>query len=143
MEHLKIALKEYGTWEWAGKDHNPQVLKYSKEIGLTWVKDDETAWCSIFVNWCLMKAGLPITGQVKARSFMKYGTSTKKPELGDIVVFWRENINGTLGHVAFYIRETKNTIYVLGGNQNQQVNISAYSKAQLLDYRKVPLIKNA
>ena len=137
---LLIALKEYGTWEWKGKDHNPQVLKYSKDIGLKWVKDDETAWCSIFVNWCLKKAGKPITGEVRARSFLQYGTSTKKPEVGDIVVFWRESKAGVLGHVAFYISETPNFIYCLGGNQNQQVNISKYSKLNLLDYRKIPLV---
>lgn len=138
MLPYQIALKEYGTWEWAGKDHNPEVLKYAKEIGLRWVKDDETAWCSIFVNWCLMKAGRPFTREARAKSFLKYGVSTKKPELGDIVVFWRESKASGFGHVAFYISESKSFVYVLGGNQNQQVNISRYSKKNLLDYRKIP-----
>lgn len=140
MKPFEIALSQYGIWEWLGKDHNPQVLKYFKEIGHKWVKDDETAWCAAFVNWCLVKATKIQTGSLAARSFLKYGVSTKKPQLGDLVVFWRGSKDGAEGHVAFYIAETKSSVYVLGGNQNQQVNISAYSKTQVLDYRKIPLV---
>lgn len=140
MKPFEIALSQYGIWEWLGKDHNPQVLKYFKEIGHKWVKDDETAWCAAFVNWCLVKAAKIQTGSLAARSFLKYGVSTKKPQLGDLVVFWRGSKDGAEGHVAFYIAESKNSVYVLGGNQNQQVNISAYSKTQVLDYRKIPLV---
>lgn len=140
MKPYEIALSQYGIWEWLGKDHNPQVLKYFKEIGQKWVKDDETPWCAAFVNWCLLKAGKPHTGKLNARSFLTYGVSTKKPTLNDIVVFWRGSKDGAEGHVGFYVAETKTSIYVLGGNQNQQVNISKYPKAQLLDYRKVPLV---
>lgn len=143
MLPYQFALKEYGTWEWPGKEHNPKVLKYSKEIGLKWVKDDETAWCSLFVNWCLKKAGYPITGEVRARSFEKYGAVTKKPELGDLCVFWRVTKESGLGHVGFYVSETQKYIYVLGGNQSDQVNIQKYSKANLLSYRKLPAIKHA
>lgn len=140
MNPLDIALKEYGVWEWTGADHNPRVLNYFKEIGQSWVHDDETAWCAAFVNWCLVKAGKPQTGSLAARSFLSYGVSTKNPQLGDLAVFWRGQKNGAEGHVAFYISETQNYVYVLGGNQTDQVNIQRHSKAQLLDYRKIPLV---
>ncbi len=140
MNPLDIALKEYGVWEWPGTDNNPRVLNYFKEIGQTWVKNDETAWCAAFVNWCLVKAGKPQTGSLAARSFLSYGVSTKNPQLGDIVVFWRGKIDGAEGHVGFYISETQSYVYVLGGNQSDQVNILRFSKAQLLDYRQIPKV---
>lgn len=135
MKPIEIALGEYGVWEWAGKDHNPRVLNYYKEIGHSWVKDDETPWCAAFVNWCLLKANKPQTGKLNARSFLTYGLPTTKPKVGDLVVFWRGSKTGAEGHIAFYIGETKSSVYVLGGNQNQQVNISLYPKTQVLAYR--------
>lgn len=140
IKPFEVALGEYGIYEIAGKVNSPRIMKYSKDIGLTWVKDDETAWCALFVNWCLWKAGKPHTGAVNARSFLKYGVSTKKPELGDIVVLWRESKTGALGHTGFIIRTTENYIYILGGNQSDSVNITRFSKSQLLDYRKIPLV---
>jgi uncharacterized protein (TIGR02594 family) len=140
MNTLDIALKEYGIWEWPGAENNPRVLNYFKEIGQGWVKDDETAWCAAFVNWCLVKSGKPQTGSLAARSFLSYGVSTKNPQLGDIAVFWRGTKDGSEGHVAFYISETQNFVYVLGGNQLDQVNISKISKAKLLDYRQIPKV---
>ena len=137
MKHLFIALKEFGVKEIAGKTHNPDVLKYFTETGHKWVKDDETAWCSAFANWVCKKAGLEYSGALNARSWLNIGCEVDTPEIGDVVVFWRGNPDGWQGHVAFFIRETKNWIYVLGGNQNNQVKISAYHKNRLLGYRRL------
>jgi uncharacterized protein (TIGR02594 family) len=87
-----------------------------------------------------VKAGKPQTGSLAARSFLKYGVSTKKPQLGDLAVFWRGTKTGAEGHVAFYISETPSFVYVLGGNQSDQVNIQKHSKATLLDYRQIPKV---
>lgn len=142
MEHLLIALKEYGTKEIIGVQHNPDVLKYFKDIGHSWVKDDETAWCAAFANWCLKKAGYQHTGKLNARSFLDYGQATENPILGDVVVLWRISRYSVFGHVGFFIKEAGNRIYILGGNQADQVNISAFSKDQLLGYRKIPAVKH-
>jgi hypothetical protein len=56
---------------------------------------------------------------------------------GDIVVFWRESIKSWKGHVGFYIREKDGWIYTLGGNQANQVKISAYPKSRVLSYRRL------
>ena len=74
---------------------------------------------------------------VNARSWLKVGQRVSKPKLGDVVIFWRDNPNSWKGHVAFFVRETKNWVYVLGGNQNNQVKISAYPKHRLLQYRSL------
>jgi len=135
MKHLDIALKEYGQKEIAGDKHNPRIVQYSQDIGNTWVRDDEVAWCSEFVNWCLLQAGIPGTKSAVARSFHTWGEETKTPQLGDIVVFaWTP----TSGHIGFFINETPTTVRVLGGNQNDEVNIKSFEKKSVLSYRKVP-----
>lgn len=140
---LEAALKEFGNKEVTGLLHNAEVVKYFKQIGATYIKDDETAWCAAFVYWCLMKAGRMYDKKLNARSFLNYGVSTKKPAVGDIVVLWRVAKASPYGHVGFFIRELNGFIYILGGNQSDQVNISAFPVTQLLDYRKIPLVTHA
>lgn len=138
MKAIELALTQIGIKEIVGRKDNPQVLKYFDEIGYDGKKlKDETAWCSAFANWICKKVGLPYTGKLNARSWLKVGRRVSEPKLGDIVVFWRESRSSWKGHVAFFVRETKNWVYVLGGNQNNQVKISAYPKNRLLQYRRL------
>lgn len=143
METIKIALKEYGAKEIAGIFHSAEILKYFKQAGFKSVKDDETAWCAAFVNWVLLKAGRQTTNSLMARSFLKWGAETSAPGLGDVAVFWRISPTSIYGHVGFFIRETNNIVYVLGGNQSDMVNITGYPKAQLLAYRTPAQTKRA
>ena len=101
------------------------------------IEKDETAWCSAFANWVCKKVGVPYSGKLNARSWLSVGVQVENPRQGDIVVLWRENPNSWKGHVGFYIRQTKNWVYVLGGNQNNAVNIQAYPKKRLLQFRRV------
>lgn len=133
---FEIALGEYGTKEIAGPEHNPQILKYFKESGFDQITDDETSWCSAFVTWCVMKAGMPGTGSLAARSWMNWGTRVFDPQLGDIAVFWRNHPTGWEGHVGFFVRQNGTHVWVLGGNQSNQVNIQSYPGTQLLGYRR-------
>jgi len=137
MRVIDIALSQIGIKEIVGKAHNKEVLKYFSEIGHAWVKDDETAWCSAFVNWVCKKAGRSYSGKLNARSWLSVGTPIKEAELGDIVIFWRDSKTSWKGHVALFVRETPSWVYVLGGNQNNQVKIQAYPKSRLLGYRRV------
>lgn len=134
---FEIALAEFGVSQFVGDAANTRVLRYFKEIGHSWVQDDEVAWCAAFINWCLLKAGYQHNGSLLARSFLSYGSETNTPELGDLVVLWRISRNSPYGHTGFYISETLNEIYVLGGNQDGRVSIKAYPKGLLLGYRKI------
>lgn len=136
MKSWEIALLEYDTAEIIGKENNPKILEYAKEIGASWVSDDETPWCAIFMQWCLKKAGLPFSYHANARWFLKYSEATDRPSLGDIVVLWRGSISGTSGHVGFFVKENESTVWLLGGNQNNKVTIIPFSKTQVLSYRK-------
>ena len=131
---LEIAFSQYGTKEIVGEKHNPEVVKYFKEIGFKQINDDETPWCSAFINWCALKSGLERSKKLDARSWLDIGNKIKDPSIGDICIFWRENKDGWKGHVGIYINETSTGINVLGGNQGNEVCIKEYPKKRLLNY---------
>ena len=135
---IDIALGQFGIKEIPGIKDNPEVLKYFDEIGFDGSKlKDETAWCSAFVNWVAQEADKDASCKLNARSWLTVGQKVLQPEKGDVVVFWRGSPNSWKGHVAFFIRETTNWIYVLGGNQNNQVSIRPYPRNRLLEYRRL------
>ncbi len=131
---VDVAKAEIGVKEVAGSKHNPRIVEYHQTTSLK-AKDDETAWCSSFANWVMKQAGETGTNSAAARSWLNWGKKIDKPVPGAIVVFWRGSPTGTQGHVGFYMGEEGNNILVLGGNQSNGVNISKYSKSQLLGYR--------
>lgn len=140
MTHIELALSEIGVKEIVGAKHNDEVLKYFDETGHDWVDDDETAWCSAFVNWICMKQGLPLSGELNARSWLKVGAPLdrgQEPAVGDVVVLWRTRKTSWKGHVGFFISNRNGFIYILGGNQNNQVKILAYPESRLLQYRVI------
>ncbi len=135
---INTALSQYGVKECPGRNDNPQIIKYFDEIGFDGSRlKDETSWCSAFANWVAKTCGKPFSAKLTARSWLKIGVQVKEPKIGDIVVFWREDPASWKGHVAFFISETPEHIYVLGGNQSNQVKISAYPKQRLLEYRRL------
>ena len=136
---VEVALSQWGVKEIKGEVDNPAIVKYFNEIGHTWVKDDETAWCSAFINWCALKAGLEKSGALNARSWLNKGINVdNNPNIGDIVIFWRESRQSWKGHVGIFIKEKKGLIYTLGGNQSGGiVNIKGYPVSKFLGYRRL------
>ena len=137
---LKIAVAELGQKEITGPDDNPTIVKYAKEAGFNWVNDDETPWCSIFANWVAMKAGLQRSKKANARSWLLTALNVDtSPEPGDIVVFWRGSPDSWEGHVAIFFgfSITGERVYCLGGNQGNQVSVSAYSFDNVLGFRRL------
>ncbi len=136
-------MKEIGTTEVPGPQHNARILNYAKEAGFNQIKDDETPWCSVFLNWVALKAGLETTNQANARSWLNVGIPVVNPEPGDIVIFWREDPNSYKGHVGIFMgySQDKARIYTLGGNQSNMVSQSAYLANNLLGFRRLRPIK--
>ena len=93
---VTVALKHYGT--------NPEGWNFP--------------WCAAFLNLLLSDAGSEDSGSLMARSFLKIGQPTNRPELGDIVVLWRVAMASPWGHAGLYINEDKYSITLLGGNQD-------------------------
>jgi len=136
---LKIAFNELGTEEIAGNINNPEVVKYATETGISGINNDEIAWCSTFVNWVAMKAGLQYSKKANARSWLNIGTRVNSPEPGDVVVFWRESVESWKGHVGLFLgfSQDQKRVYCLGGNQGNRVSVSAYRAKQVLSYQRL------
>lgn len=145
MEDLiKIAANEIGVKEIPGDKHNKKIIEYAKEAGFDSIKDDETPWCSVFVNWCCKKAGLQRTHKSNARSWLSVGLPVTAPNPGDVVIFWRSSPHSWKGHVGFFMGFNKNhdKVFVLGGNQNNCVSVQAYGTSRVLGYRRLSSSEN-
>ncbi len=132
----QIALREMET----GVDeipgalaHNPRIVEYHAATSLS-ATDDETPWCSSFANWCMMKASQDRTNSAAARSWLNWGVKLEAPRKGCVVVFSRPP-SPSSGHVAFFEEIRGERIFVLGGNQSNQVSIASYPDSRLLAYR--------
>lgn len=136
---LQIAFVELNTKEIQGSVHNPRIVEYAERSNLAGIKDDETPWCSTFVNFVCDEANLPKTNRANARSWLQVGRSVDDPEPGDIVIFWRESPHSWKGHVGFFLGfNTDNTkVFCLGGNQGNKVSIAPYDAAKVLGYRRL------
>lgn len=128
----------YGIKEIVGERHNPFIIKLFKDIGHSWVTNDETAWCSASHCWIHKQLGYQHTGKLNARSWEHFGEKLSIPVIGCTVVLWRISPSSGYGHVGIFIKEDENYIWILGGNQNNEYNISKFSKSNLLSYRQIP-----
>lgn len=135
---VKIAAGEIGVKEIHGSQHNPRILEYQEMTGLTF-GNDEVAWCSIFANWCALQANLPRSNAANARSWLNVGRKTSFPVPGDVVVIWRESPTSWKGHVGFFMGYTHDgkDIFILGGNQDDEVNIQKFDINRVLEFRRL------
>lgn len=132
---MAIAEGELGQVEdKRGNVSNPRIQAYITASGQPTLNDDHP-WQGAFVNWTLQKAGYsgPKSPMV-ARNWLQWGRPvTVAP--GCIAVFWRGSPDSFLGHVGFVVGEDKDSLRILGGNQNDAVSIVHYPRARLLSCR--------
>lgn len=118
-----------------GLNENEHTAELKDLMG---INPKETPWCAAFVNSILKESGYTGTNSNLARSFLKYGEKVSEPKIGDIVVFPREI--SWQGHVGFYYgnKEINGELYylILGGNQNNEVNITPYKASTALGIRR-------
>ncbi|MCA1788520.1 MAG: TIGR02594 family protein [Thioalkalivibrio sp.] len=132
---LRIARGELGQAEIPGARHNPRILEYMATTSYR-ATTDEVAWCSGFLNWCVLRAGIVGTRLANARSWLTWGREVREPVPGCIVVF-RRGSDPAAGHVGFYLGHDAagGRVRVLGGNQGNRVCEAFYPAADLLGYR--------
>lgn len=131
---LVEAVKHLGTKEIVGKQHNKKILAWAEAIGLKSVyTNDEIPWCGLFIAYCCHAQGLDVVKHpLWALNWNKFGNVAQVPMLGDVLTFTR---NGG-GHVGIYIGEDTTCYHVLGGNQNNQVNVIRIEKSRLSQARR-------
>lgn len=141
MTPYELAKTQIGISEIPGEADEPQVIQYFADVGYSWVKADETAWCAAFVGAMLERCGIESTRALNARSYMDFGDPVPIGEqrMGDIAVFWRGTADGWQGHVGFYVRDRgPQTFDILGGNQGNKVSVAPYARNRLLGFRRIP-----
>ena len=124
----------------------------SRESNLDLTHDDK-AWCGALVYEVLTstnaipefggkKSSDPAYNLLRAREYLKVGTDTKEPKIGDIMVTSRSA--GILGtstryHVGFYGGKDKDgNILQLGGNQSNKLSYRTIPKGQKIEgYRRL------
>lgn len=143
MKLIDYGLPYIGEKEITGKNSNPIIINWIKKVIKNFKGDDEeVSWCSIFLINVLNEYDVK-NANATARSWLQVGTNIdEKPIPMDcICILWRESKTSWKGHVGIFIREVNDYIYLLGGNQNNEVSIQKFHKSQLLGYRKLSLIK--
>lgn len=130
---LVEAVKHIGVKEIVGKQHNPEILQWAKDLGVSWYTSDEIPWCGLFIAHCAKTAGLQVVeSPLRALSWAEYGTAVTDPMLGDILTFKREGG----GHVGIYVGEDDKCYHVLGGNQSNSVSVTRIDKTRLFKARR-------
>lgn len=134
---LLSATDFYLLKEIPGELHNMAILNFFSEIGHSWIRDDETAWCSAFINYLAKINGVEYSNKLDARSWLNVGANVTEPSVGDIVVYWRESLASWKGHVGLYMGHIDDQVFCLGGNQDNMVCIKPYPLNRLLGFRRL------
>jgi uncharacterized protein (TIGR02594 family) len=129
-----IAQNEIGVHEESlPGQHTPRIVEYHSTTTLK-ATDDETPWCSSFVNWCMKQAGIRGTGSAAAKSWLNWGQALEDSREGAVVVIKKKSSGSDKAtgsssgfHVAFFVSKTETHIRLLGGNQSDQVRYSNFS----------------
>ncbi len=130
---FRVAESYQGLKEIRGPKHNAVILGWLDKLRAWW-REDETPWCGVFVAQCMNEVGLPYPQYyMRAKDWADYGSLLRRDRLaqGAILVF--DRAGG--GHVGFYVGEDAGHYYVLGGNQDNAVNVMKLGKSRLLASR--------
>lgn len=138
---LQEGLRHYGVLEHKGRDNNPDITAWAKEVGGN-VKDvytnDEIPWCGLFLAICAKRAGYALPKDpLWALNWGTFGNKQSVAMLGDVLTFIRKTSTGaTAGHVAIYVGEDESAYHTLGGNQSDCVCITRMAKNRLYAIRR-------
>ena len=126
-----------GVTEVSGAGNNPRILEYHRAC-TSWQSNagpsqDETDWCSSFINWVMRQGGYIGSQSAGARSWLRWGVACEQ-QYGAITVLKNPS------HVGFfYDNGPGSMVALLGGNQRvngqNRVCIKSYPRARVAGYR--------
>jgi uncharacterized protein (TIGR02594 family) len=145
---MDLAIAELGVHEYSlpGR-HNPRIIEYHQTTVLK-ATDDETPWCSSFVNWVMLNSGRKGTNNAAARSWLEWGCAVSNPYPGVITVIKKKTASYSQAtgsssgfHVGFFNSLSPSHLRLLGGNQNNRVKYSDFplSGYEIKGYRRPSL----
>lgn len=134
-----LAQRFVGVKETPGLQSTPIVLAMLQLDG-AWPKDDAVPWCSAFANFIAWELRLPRSKSLAARSWLQVGRPLTLEEAlpeNDVVVLERDGG----GHVGFFAGlegpAGARQVLILGGNQHDSVNVSAFDVSRVLGVRRL------
>lgn len=142
-----LAMRFEGLAEVPGAVHNPAVVAMLQLVDRS-VHDDETAWCSAFVNWVMFMLDGPRSGSLSARSWLAVGHPIALNEATpgrDVVILKRAKyapgpaVLEAPGHVGFFsaLLYAPDRVRVLGGNQGDRVCFEEFPIERVLGVRRL------
>jgi len=160
---FSVAQKFVGLHEIAGDVDNPLIVAMLRmaplkdaDVGVLLGKVpigraiDEIAWCSAFINFCAFILGLTRSHSLAARSWLSVGSVLSLMDLagattGNEVVILKRAGSGqpgpevldALGHVGIYAGADERGVYLLAGNQANQVSIEPFPVDRVLGVRRL------
>ena len=145
----QLAQRFLGIKEINGAIDNPQIMSMLR-LDNSWPDHDEVPWCSAFVNYIAWLLRLPRSKSLAARSWLNVGTPMSlSPFLTnngyDVIIIKRKvsdpgpEVTEFQGHVGFFnsYNKEEGKVYILGGNQNNTVNVSGYDANRVLGVRRL------
>ena len=140
---MDLAYQQMGVQEYAGRSRaKPNIVMYlsscrtNRNFTRAHQLSDETSWCAAFVNWVLKKSGLPALNTPWAPSWQGYGRELLFPIYGAIAVITTSGASGR--HVGFYVESNRQTVTLLGGNQENRVCEKTFPRSRVVTYRYPP-----
>jgi len=131
------ALEDFGLSEISGPGSNARIKK-AITLAADWLNKDDskTAWCGCMMGLWFTELGLkPVKEFYRANNWKTVGKKVLLSEAkqGDIVIMDREGGK----HVALFSKLDKGLVYLLGGNQRNQVNVSAFNQGFVEEVRRI------
>ncbi len=131
------AERDKGLKETPGSASTARIRRAILEAA-NWLDPDDsvTAWCGCIMGlWCSEIGLTPPAEYYRAANWLNTGKAVTidKARKGDIVVLSRSGGN----HVGLYHGHTDTRISLLGGNQSNAVNVTAYARSSLKGIRAV------
>ena len=123
-----------GTIEGPGPKNNPAVVHLYEEAGHPEIRQDAVPWCAAFVGAMLKRAGIKGSGSLAARSYEAWGQPLKAPVFGCIAVKKRKG-GGWLGHVGFCVAANAREVFLLAGNQHDEICVAPFPRSQFTAFR--------
>jgi uncharacterized protein (TIGR02594 family) len=133
---LEESLRHHGTLEHKGRDNNPSIMAWSKELGES-VSDvyiaDEIPWCGLYIGMLAKRSRYEVVkNPLWALNWGTFGVRVDQPKLGDVCTFIRTTSEGKrAGHVALYVAQDRTGYLVHGGNQQDSVCFTWIAKDRL------------
>jgi len=131
---LAEAWAEFGQREISGRRHNTRITAYFEELGHWAHARDEVPWCAAYLGACLERSGIQSTRSLMARSYLRWGEEIKDARFGAVAVLSRGR-DPAAGHVGFWLGDSGDRLWLLGGNQGRGVSVAGFARSRLLGLR--------